>query len=165
MIVAFSLFSLLARQSTSLTIVSGTTMILLARGLMEYSLSVSAAYDLTSSGPGYYSVKPLNLFIYIDADGTLKDLYATIEDVTEVKISGNLVVSRVHDKRATFVSCSSSRRSQINTAVSNAQMSASGAYSYLQSTSSGTSRYTTWFGTYTASRKSIVQNHFRLISS
>ena len=31
--------------------------------------------------------------------------------------------------------------------------------------SSGTARYTTWFGTYSASRRSIVQSRLRLIGS
>ena len=164
MIPGVSPFSLLAPQSTLLTIVSGTKSILLAHGLMGESSSVPAAYDFARSGAGYYSIKPSNLFIYIGGDGTPKGLYATVEDIVEVKLSGNLAVSRVQDKRATFVSCSSTRRSQINVAASSAQTYASRAYSYIQSISSGTRRYTTWFGAYTASRKSIVQDRFRLIS-
>jgi len=157
-------FSLLARQPTSLTIVSGTVSILLTRGLMGSS-SVSAAYDFTRSGAGYYSIKPSGLFIYVGGDGTPKGLYAIVEDVAEVKLSGNLAAPRIHDKRASFIGCTSARQSQLRTAISSAQTAANRAYSYIQSISSGTVRYTTWFGTYTASRKSTVQNRFRLISS
>ena len=131
---------------------------------MELSLSVSATYDFTRSGAGYYSIKPSTLFVYVSDDGTPKGLYAIVEDVAKVKLSGDLAVSRAHDKRATFVSCSTARRSQINTAASSAESSASRAYSYLQSISSGTLRYTTWFGTYTASRKTIVQKNFGLLN-
>jgi len=128
-------------------------------------LSVPGAYNFTKSGSGDYSIEPSNLFTYVDADGTPKDLYATVEDAIEVKLSGNLAVSRPHDKRASFVSCSATRQSQINAAASSAQGLANNAHSYLQSISSGTRRYTTWFGAYTASRKSTVQSHFRLINS
>ena len=57
------------------------------------------------------------------------------------------------------------RQSQLNTAAASAQTYATRAYSYLLGISSSTNRYKTWFGTYTASRKSTVQNHFRLINS
>ena len=55
---------------------------------------------------------PSNHRTSIEADGTLKD-------VVKVKLSSNLAVSLVYDKRATFVSCSSIRQSQLNTAAYN----------------------------------------------
>jgi len=126
---------------------------------------VSAAYNFTQSGLGDYSIKPLNLFTYVEAGGTLKELYATVEDVVGVNLSGNLAVSRAHDKRSTYAGCSSSRQSQLSTDAANAQAYAGNTYSYVSGISSGTTRYTTWFGAYTAPRKSTVQNHFQLISS
>ena len=128
-------------------------------------MSVSAAYNFTKSGSGDYSIEPSSQFTYADADGTIKDLYAIVGDVAKVKLSGNLAVSRVHDKRATFVSCSAPRQTQLNTAAASAQTYANAAYTYIRGISSGTNRYKTWFGTYTASRKNTVQNHFQLISS
>ena len=50
-------------------------------------------------------------------------------------------------------------------AISSAQNYVDSSYSYLRSISSSTSGYTTWFGTYIASRETIVRDHFRLISS
>lgn len=126
---------------------------------------VFAAYNFTQSGAGNYSIEPSNLFTYVDADGTPKNFHADLEGTIEVNLSGTLAVSRVHDKRASFVSCSSTRKSQLNSAASSAQNYASKAYSYLKSISKSTRRYKTWFGTYTSSRKSTVQSHFRLISS
>jgi peptidyl-Lys metalloendopeptidase len=126
---------------------------------------LSAAYNFTQSGSGDYTVEPSNLFTYVDADGTPKELYATVDDVAQFKLSGNLAVSHDHDKRATFVSCSAARRTLINTAAASAQTYTNNAYSYLVGLSSGRPRYRTWFGTYTASRKSTVQTHFRLIRS
>jgi len=92
---------------------------------------------------------------------------ATVEDVAKVKLSGDLAGSRRslgdsdHTKRATFNGCSSTQQSAINAAVSSAQSYASSTYSYISGISSGTTRYTTWFGPYDASRKSTIQDHFQ----
>jgi len=126
---------------------------------------LSAAYNFTRTGAGDYSIEPSNLFTYVAADGTPKNFLATVEDAAEVKLSGTLAVSPVHDKRATFVGCLPARRIQINAAASSAQTYSVRAYSYIRGISSRTLRYTTWFGTYTSSRKSIVQDHFQRISS
>jgi len=127
--------------------------------------SVSAAYNFTQSGAGDYSIEPSNLFTYIDSNGTVNDIYATVQDVAKFKLSGNLAVSRVLDKRVSYVSCTSTERTILHNAAASAQTYASKAYSYVKSISSGTRRYRTWFGIYTTARHTTVQGHFRLISS
>ena len=124
-----------------------------------------AAYNFTRSGAGDYTIEPSNLFTYVD--GTPKNLYATIKDIVEVKLSGNLAVSRLLHKRTTFTNCSPISQSQLNIAASNAQKYAINAYSYIKGVlgPSSTPRYTTWFGTYTQHRKDIVQYHFGMIRS
>ena len=134
---------------------------------MEKSLPVSAAYDFTHSGAGGYSIKPSNLFTYVDAGGTLKNLYADIEDVAGVKLSGNLAVPRgVYDKREgiRFQNCTPDEESVISHAVTWADYYAEEAYEYLKSILSSTLRYTWWFGLYTRVRKELVQSHFEKIS-
>ena len=128
-------------------------------------MSVSAAYNFTRSGAGNYSIEPSNLFTYIDADGTPKNLYATVEDAAAVKLFGNLAVSRIYKKRASFDSCTPTMESQLNSAAASAQNLAFNAYAYVVSISSGTYWYTHWFGTYDASRIATVQNRFELISN
>ena len=165
MIPGCSLFSLLVLSSMSLMTVGGSYRSLLTLKSHEIITPVSAAYDFTQSGPGYYSIEPSNLFTYLDADGTLKNLYATVEDVAEVGLSGTLAIPRVRSKRVPFINCSLDKQSTISTAAASAQAYASEAYSYLRGISGGTPRYTEWFGLYTPPRKSIVENHFQLISS
>jgi peptidyl-Lys metalloendopeptidase len=63
-----------------------------------------------------------------------------------------------------FVGCTTSRQSQINTAIANAKTYASNSASYLNAGTTG-ARYTTWFGAYTSSRYSTVRSHFSSISS
>ena len=57
-------------------------------------------------------------------------------------------------------SCTSSQKSQLSQAVSAATNYASSSTSYLNGTPSGTARYTTWFGTYTASRWNTAKDHY-----
>ena len=133
--------------------------------LTESSPSVSAAYNFTRSGAGDYSIEPSDLFTYVGADGTPRNLYATVEDVAGVKLSGNLAVSRAHDKRASYASCSLSQQAQLMTAADNAQTYANGAFTYLKGISLGTPRYLTWFGSYVQHRKDIVQYNFGKIRS
>jgi len=66
---------------------------MLTPDLTEESLSVSAAYGFTRSGAGHYSIKPSNVFVYVGDDRTPKGLYAIVEVVIEVKLSGNLAVA------------------------------------------------------------------------
>ena len=132
---------------------------------MGQSPSVSAAYNFTGSGAGDYSIGPSTLFTYVDADGTVKDLDATIGDVVEVNLSGTLAVSRALTKRASFNGCSSTQQTQLNSAAAGAQTYAAKALSYISGISSGTTRYTSWFGVYDSTRKSTVQNHYQLMSS
>ena len=105
------------------------------------------------------------MFTYVDTDGTLKDLYATVQDFAKIKLSGNLAVSRTHDKRISYVSCTSAEKALIKKAAASAQTYASKAYDAMQSITSSTRRYKTWFGTYTSARHSLVQGHFWLIGS
>ena len=55
-------------------------------------------------------------------------------------------------------------QSLLNAAVTNAQNYASSAFTAIQGTSSGTTRYTTWFGAYDSVRKNTVLSHFGSIN-
>ena len=64
-----------------------------------------------------------------------------------------------------FNGCSSSQQSQITTAASNAVTYAANAASYLKGISASTTRYKTWFGTYSSSNKNTVQSHYTNIGT
>jgi len=132
---------------------------------MERLPSVSTAYDFTQSGDGDYTIEPSRLFTYVDVDGTPKKFYATVEGTAKVKLSGDLIASRAHDKRAGFNGCSADQQLDLKVAAIDAQFYASAAYFYLTVTSGGTERYTTWFGANDDGPKSTVQEHFGLIKS
>ena len=69
----------------------------------------------------------------------------------------------------TYLNCSSSRISQIGSSLTNAQTYATNAYNYLvnlpTASRSNSTRYRTWFGTYTSSRYSTVQSHYNSIKN
>ncbi|PFH50593.1 hypothetical protein AMATHDRAFT_75492 [Amanita thiersii Skay4041] len=127
---------------------------------------LSQAYNFTTPGAGAYSVEARNLFYVIDeATNEAVPTYATAE-AHSAKLSGVLAVARPSvSKRAVFNGCSSTQQSGLNSAASAAQSYASSALSYLNAHLSATTRYVTWFGTYTSTRHSTVQSHFSHISS
>ncbi len=61
--------------------------------------------------------------------------------------------------------CSSTRASQIATAFSSASSYASSTSSYLNGISSGTTRYTTWFGAYSSTNLNTARSHFTAIKN
>lgn len=61
--------------------------------------------------------------------------------------------------------CSATRSSQITTAWTSAKTYASSTSSYLNGISSGTTRYTTWFGTYSSTNLNTARSHFNNINS
>ncbi|KIM33629.1 hypothetical protein M408DRAFT_60879, partial [Serendipita vermifera MAFF 305830] len=130
---------------------------------------LSAAYNFTRVGD--YEVDAANLFHYQDENGQPVAIRADIASIHSAKLSGNLVSSTVARrsmslaKRASFVSCSSTRSSQINTALTTTTTYVANAVTYLTSLTSGTTRYTTWFGTYSSSRKSTVLSHYTKIKT
>ena len=125
---------------------------------------MSAAYDFSRSCAGDYSIEPSRRFTYVDADGTPRDLYATIEDIAKVKLSGNLATPwHVHEKRTVWLGCSSKEKAMIRAAYTKAKEYATEAAGYLEGISAGTNRYETWFGAYHPVRKAIVQEHFEKV--
>jgi hypothetical protein len=147
---AYSRFSLPALPSILFMIVSGVTF----DGRIFLCVITVSLYFTA----GDYSIRPSNLFTYVDTDGTPKNLYATVEDVGTIKLSGNLAVSRVHDKRANFDSCSQNQQLTLAAAAATAKSLAFNAYAYLLGISSTTYWYGLWYGRYDASRKATSEN-------
>ena len=152
----------------SLKIVSGWSRSLLA--CLTEQPPVSAAYSFLQSGAGDYSIEPSNLFTCVDADGNPRDLYATVEAIAKIKLSGNLAVSRhTHGKRATFSGCSAVQQKEIKVATKAAQKAAAKAYSYVKKVNikkpkPPKPRYTTWFGAYDATRLEKIRGIFKKVS-
>ncbi len=147
-------------------------------------VDLSSVYDMTQ--PGNYTVRYLAEGIdLVRADHAKRQTVAGFvsletEPVT-LQLTGPALIDRTAgDEDAfafttkaltpTYRNCSSSRISSIGSALSNAQTYATNAYNYLvaRTTSAdrtASTRYRTWFGTYTSSRWSSVQSHYNNIKN
>ena len=151
-----------------LMIVSGSS-----RSLLTYLIErppVSAAYDFIQSDAGVYSVEPSNLFTHVDANGTPQDLRATVDGIAKIKLSRDLAFywpgkGKGREKNATFHGCSESQQTEINLAAAAAEKAIAETYSYIKKLKRSTNRYTTWYGTYDAFRKGIVEKHWKNMST
>lgn len=103
-----------------------------------------------------YTIDAKSQFQYVTTSGEVKKIAATNE-VHTTQFTGKLASTsplshKAVAKRAVgYNGCTATRQTQIATAVTSANSYISAANSYLSTLSSGTTRYTTWFGAYTAS--------------
>ncbi|KAG8789538.1 hypothetical protein FRC12_013387 [Ceratobasidium sp. 428] len=129
--------------------------------------NLAGVYNLTATGAGAYTVDAANLFRIVENDKSLSDIYATHVPAS-VDIKGELV-SHKHavvppaqalGKRASYTGCTSTRQSQVASAISSGASYATDSYNHLSSNPSGSTRYTRWFGTWASSRYNAVLNSF-----
>jgi peptidyl-Lys metalloendopeptidase len=126
---------------------------------------VSKAYNFNDASIGTLDIKARNLFYLVDDSAKVTTIYAETEAHT-ARLAAKIPTARpAHQKRAQYNGCSSSEQSQLVAAAAAAQNYAAGAFQYLQSHTSSTSRFTTWFGTYSSSHHSTVLNHFSNLNS
>ncbi|KAF8758397.1 peptidyl-Lys metalloendopeptidase [Rhizoctonia solani] len=111
----------------------------------ELTHNLAGVYNFTNTGAGEFKIDASNLFQYVDASGKLASIEASTQS-NKVALTGNLVStrglpkieSRSLGKRVAYVGCSTTRQSQIATAVTSANSYVSAATSYLNGISSGT---------------------------
>lgn len=134
-------------------------------------------YDLAQSRVGGYSIEPSNVFTYLDADGSHKDLYATVEGTAEVTASGDRVAIGLpwwkskhkhqdedEDEGITFHACSEKERAVLIAAAEAAERTIDDTYAYVKDLRGSTPRYAAFYGAYDESRAASVRKHWRLMS-
>ncbi|CAE7080842.1 unnamed protein product [Rhizoctonia solani] len=128
------------------------------------------SFELTHDLAGFSAG---NVFQYVDSNGQLATVAADTQS-HKLKVAGSLASAKGapnHDKRGIsrraigYTSCTSARQTLIATAANSANTYVANANTYLAGISSGTTRYTTWFGTFTSARFSTVKSHFSLIGT
>lgn len=139
----------------------------------ELTHDLAGVYNFTRSGAGEYNFSAGNVFQYVDESGQLATVVAETES-NKFKVAGSLASFKNkphHDRRGIarraigFNGCSSTQQSQITTAANSANTYIANAVSYLDGISSGTERYTTWFGAFSSSRFATVKSHFENMSN
>lgn len=128
---------------------------------------VAEAYDFSRPGGGHYDIGARNTFYIVTEDEQLEVIQATLTNRYSAKLTGSLFKARPVDgtrRQSNFFGCSASQEADISKAAASAQSYASAALEYLESHTHGTSRFTTWFGSYTTGRHSTILSHFSAIS-
>lgn len=103
-----------------------------------------------SGEPGLVTSNQVSLFV----EGREPEV-RTPEDQLEMGIAGI----------GGYTSCSNSQKTSLATAHANAGTISTKAYNHLVTYPSGSTLYTTWFGSYTSSRFSTVKSHYTSLKS
>lgn len=124
-----------------------------------YDLSKTATYSIRFDSAGHH-------------DATHDGVSQMVSDSLSVSIEGRPFVhpeaapGTVTAQALSTANCSSSRTTSVTTAFNSAKTYANGALSYLTNTTPGnTSRYRTWFGTYSSTGWNTAKSHFTSIKS
>ncbi|QRV92784.1 peptidyl-Lys metalloendopeptidase [Ceratobasidium sp. AG-Ba] len=149
-----------------------TTFTVLAPGqTFEITHDLAGVYNFTLSGEGSYNFGAANIFNYVDATGALKTIEAS-SNTHQFKIAGKLAAangyttpSRLSKRAVTYTGCTSAQQPLVSAAATASNTYVANANSYLAGISSGTTRYTTWFGTFSSSRYSTVVSHYKNIGT
>ncbi|KAH7335148.1 hypothetical protein B0J17DRAFT_695808 [Rhizoctonia solani] len=141
---------------------------------IEIDHSLAGVYNFTSVGEGAYKFAVKSIFSYVDASGEVKTIEAS-SNSNQFKLADKLATpspnvktraARGVSKRAVSYSrCTPPQQALISAAATASNTYVANANTYLNGISSGTTRHTTWFGSYTASRLSTVRSHFTAIGT
>ncbi|CAE7161413.1 unnamed protein product [Rhizoctonia solani] len=137
---------------------------------VEVEHNLAGVYNFTQSGEGAYSFGASNVFNFVDESGELKTIEAS-SNSHQFKLAGKLAVphssssSSISRRAVTYTGCTSTQQSQISTAATSSNTYVANVNSYLAGISSGTTRYTTWFGTFSTSRYNTVVSHYKNIGT
>ncbi|KAJ6533465.1 peptidyl-Lys metalloendopeptidase [Mycena sp. CBHHK59/15] len=135
---------------------------------VEITHDLSKAYNFTSSGSGTYDISASNKLQYVDpATNKLATIYADAADAHTTSVSGELAIARRSQfaKRIAYQSCSSSEKTQLVNAAAAAQSYVDAAKAYLTSTTTSSTRWVTWFGTFTTAHHTTVLSHYTKMSA
>ncbi|KAJ7082332.1 hypothetical protein C8R44DRAFT_722421 [Mycena epipterygia] len=134
---------------------------------IEITHDLSKAYNFTASGASTYDIAAANKLQYIDAaSNALVTIYADAADAAHTAaLSGTLAVTRRSaspslGKRIAYQSCSTSEKSTLVSAAAAAQSYANAAVTYLTANTASTTRWVTWFGTFTTAHHTSVLSHY-----
>ncbi|MBN8227475.1 peptidase M35 [Corallococcus macrosporus] len=120
-----------------------------------YDLSVSGTYSIRyelEARAGVTALSSNSVSLFIEGRRNSREEAEAMRQVTGQSL-------------AYSGACTSSEQSSISTAFNSAKTYSNNAVSYLSATPSATSRYTTWFGTYSSTGWSEIKTHFTKIAN
>ncbi|KAF9048777.1 hypothetical protein BJ165DRAFT_1609789 [Panaeolus papilionaceus] len=140
---------------------------------IEVEHSLADAYNFSTPGEGSYEITANNVFYTIGSSSNIVPIHANHSNTAHrTNLSGRLFVPRLPHNSITPTKrqfwqggCLPEQEAEIVIAVSIAQSLINSSISYLNSHTSSTPRFTTWFGTFTTARHQTVLNNFISIGS
>jgi peptidyl-Lys metalloendopeptidase len=142
------------------------------------TIDIAAHYDLSEAGvyQMQYAATAQEMFGHTGprgVDGKKFSAESTIEEGSQL-VASNAVstffegransaadLAQAQEKSVAFSGrCSATQQSTIGSAVGAAQSMANGSVSYLNGTPRASTRFTTWFGTYSSANWSVVKSHY-----
>ncbi|KAG8728178.1 hypothetical protein FRC11_011650 [Ceratobasidium sp. 423] len=155
----------LAKESTFTVLAPGQS--------VEVEHDLAGVYNFTQCGEGAYNFSAANIFNYVDDAGELKTIEASSNShrfKLAGKLAGKLAVphdytNSISRRDVGYNGCNPTQQSEISTAATSANTYVANATSYLAGISSGTTRYTTWFGTFDTSRYNTVVSIYKNIGT
>jgi peptidyl-Lys metalloendopeptidase len=127
-----------------------------------YDLSATGQYEITYAAASY------NLFSEKGNASTRQDVL-TSEPIA-LKVEGHVIRAKATPTPTpppggnAFDACTAAQQTSLIQARSQAKTYASGSKTYLSGMSTGTSRYTTWFGSFDQTRFGTVKTHFNSLT-
>jgi len=140
---------------------------------VSYSVNLGDYYDLTATGQYEIYYKAASFYLYSEKGNGLSNPDYLVSAPISLKADGRVPLAKPGPTPTppppggnAYDACTTTQQSTLVNARAQAQVYASEAESYLLlGFQSGTTRYPTWFGTYTASRYNTVTSHFTALHS
>ena len=145
----------------------------------HYKRPAPTANDYIKLMPGESFTRTVDLGLYYDL--TTSGVYEFEYDFVATGLASNKLQLAVEGRGSapladsvspmvvsgttSYTKCTTTQITTLTSARSNASTYAANALSYLNANSSGTTRYTTWFGAFDLSRYNTVKSHFSAISN
>ncbi|WP_375773565.1 M35 family metallo-endopeptidase [Archangium gephyra] len=131
------------------------------------SAPVSGMYDLSETGSYTLRYTPRGLDQHSAVITKAAQLDSNLVNLwIEGRESGLESQGTVSAQGLTYSgACTSTEQSSISSALTSARTYANNASTYLNGISSGTTRYTTWFGAYSSTNLTTARNHFTNIKN
>ncbi|KAH8822254.1 peptidyl-Lys metalloendopeptidase [Flagelloscypha sp. PMI_526] len=135
--------------------------------------NLNEAYNFTQSGGGNFTIAPRDIpFFVVDEQAKtihppLLQVIASIQSIFHTAVTGTWPpISHIFiPGREKFVGCSTDQKIAIRSAAIGAHDLATSTLAYIASITTGTPRYTTWFGSYDSTHSGTVLSYFKAISA
>jgi peptidyl-Lys metalloendopeptidase len=138
---------------------------------VSYPVNLGDYYDLSTTGQYEISYAVASYHLYSEKGNGFNAQDSLASEPVSVKVDGRAVRAKPTPTPTpfpggnTYISCTTTQQSNLMAARSQAKTYASESKNYLGGISTGTNRYTTWFGSFDNTRFSTAKLHFTSLTT